>query len=109
MRRWETDPSAVDRVAPSAPSGSGKCQQTVPKHKQAKTLTDQVMTQIELPPYRGPQSPLNLVAIEIIFWRLFEAFRRTSQAAGTGSSTGGDTLPPKKKRASLLKSIHALR
>jgi hypothetical protein len=41
------------------------------------------MTQIELPPYRGPRSPLDLVAIEIIFGRLSEAFRHASQAAGT--------------------------
>jgi hypothetical protein len=29
-------------------------------------LADQVMTQVELPPYRGPRSPLDLVAIEIM-------------------------------------------
>jgi hypothetical protein len=28
---------------------------------------DQVMSQVELPPYHGPCSPLDLVAIEIIF------------------------------------------
>jgi hypothetical protein len=56
------------------------------------------MTQIELPPYRRPRSPLDLVTIEIIFWRLFEAFQRTSQAAGTESSAGGDTQPLKKKK-----------
>jgi hypothetical protein len=67
------------------------------------------MTQIELPPYRGPKSSLDLVAIDIIFGCLFEVFRRTSQVAGAGSSTGGDTLPQKKKRVSMLKSILAPR
>jgi hypothetical protein len=41
---------------------------------QTKTLANEMMTQIELPPYRGPQNPLDLVAMEIIFGRLFEAF-----------------------------------
>jgi hypothetical protein len=73
----QTDPSATDRAAPGAPSAGGHKQKRppiIPKHKQTKTLVDQVMTQIELPSYRGPRSPLNLVAIEIIFGRLFEAF-----------------------------------
>jgi hypothetical protein len=35
---------------------------------------DQVMTQIELPPYREPRRPLDLVTIEIIFGCLFETF-----------------------------------
>jgi hypothetical protein len=74
-------------------------------NKQTNTSADQVMTQIELPPYHRPRSPLDLVAIEIIFGRLFEAFRCTSQAAGTGSSIGGDTQPLKKKRAPMLRSI----
>jgi hypothetical protein len=67
------------------------------------------MTQIELPPYHGPWSPLDLVAIKIISGRLFEAFRRTSQAAGTRSSTGGDNQHLKKKHALMLKSILAPR
>jgi hypothetical protein len=35
---------------------------------------DQVMIQVELPPYRRPHSPLDLVASYIIFRRMFEAF-----------------------------------
>jgi hypothetical protein len=34
---------------------------------------DQVMYQVELPPYYGPQSPFDLVAFEIVFGRMFEA------------------------------------
>jgi hypothetical protein len=97
----QTDPSAIDRAVLGAPSAGGpkwKRASTVPKSKQTKFLTDQVMIQIELPPYCRPRSPLDLVAIEIIFRRLFEAFRRTSQAIGTGSSAGGDTQPLKKKK-----------
>jgi hypothetical protein len=32
------------------------------------------MSQIEIPPYRGPRNPLDLVAIEINFGRKFEVF-----------------------------------
>jgi hypothetical protein len=73
----QTDPSAVDQAALRAPSAGGhkrKHLPTVPKHKQTKTSTVQVMTQIELPPYRRPKSPLDLVVIEIIFGCLFKAF-----------------------------------
>jgi hypothetical protein len=73
----QTDPSAVDRAAPGAPFAGGPKQKrppTIPKRRQAKTSIVQVMTQIELPSYHGPKSPLDLVAIEIIFGRLFEAF-----------------------------------
>jgi hypothetical protein len=63
------------------------------------------MTQIELPSYHGPQSPLDLVAIEIIFGRLFKAFRHASQTAGAGTSVGGAAQPVKKTRGLPLKSI----
>jgi hypothetical protein len=43
---------------------------------------------MELPPYLSPQNPLNLVVVEHIFGRLFEAFRQVSQAARTGTSAG---------------------
>jgi hypothetical protein len=36
--------------------------------------TNQVMNQVEFPPFRGPSSPLDLVAIKIIFGHIFEAF-----------------------------------
>jgi hypothetical protein len=67
----------ADRVASGAPSTGGhkrKHPPPVPKHKQTKSSTCQVMTQIELPLYRGPRSPLDSVAIEIIFGCLFEVF-----------------------------------
>jgi hypothetical protein len=66
----QAHPSIVDRVEVTAPSAGRQKRKRPPpalKRKQSKLLADQVMTQIELPPYRGPRSPLNLVAIEIIF------------------------------------------
>jgi hypothetical protein len=77
----QTDPSTANRAALGAPSAGGhkrKRPPTVPKCRQTKTSADQVMTQIELPSYRGPQSPLDLVPIEIIFGRLFKTFLCTS-------------------------------
>jgi hypothetical protein len=63
------------------------------------------MIQIELPPYCRPQSPLDLVAIEIIFGHIFEAFGHASQATDTGTSTGDDTQPLKRTHAPMLKRI----
>jgi hypothetical protein len=84
-----------------------KCPPPIPKRKQALSSADQVMTQIELPPYRGPRSPLDLVVVEIIFGCLFGAFRRISQATGTLAS---DDIPPRKKmRQPPLKKILVLR
>jgi hypothetical protein len=63
------------------------------------------MTQIELPPYHVPCSLLDLVDGEIIFGCLFEAFRRISQAAGTGTLIDDDIPPRKKMLQPLLKKI----
>jgi hypothetical protein len=53
------------------------------------SIVDQVMTQIELPLYHGSRSPLDLVAVEIIFGCFFEAFQHASQAVGAGTSVRG--------------------
>jgi hypothetical protein len=63
------------------------------------------MTHIELHPYRRPRSLLDLVAVEIVFGRLFEAFQHSSQAASAGTSAGADTQLPKKERALLSKRM----
>jgi hypothetical protein len=51
------------------------------------------MTQVELSPYHGPHSPLDLVAVEIIFWHIFEAFHRMSQATATGPMPVAEDKP----------------
>jgi hypothetical protein len=74
---WQAHPSVANRVDATAPSASGqkrKCPPFALKRKQFKPPVDQGMTQIELHPYREPRSPLDLVDVEIIFGRLFEAF-----------------------------------
>jgi hypothetical protein len=60
---------------------------------------------IELPPYRGPRSPLDLVTVEHIFGRLFEAFQLASQAARTVTSAGEDAQPSKRAQAPPLKRM----
>jgi hypothetical protein len=90
----ESYPSTTDQTTTATPLGVGKRKRCVAlgtKHKQDQAPADQVI--IELPPYHRPQSPLDLVDVEHIFGRLFEAFRLTSQAARTGTSAGGYAQP----------------
>jgi hypothetical protein len=69
-----------------------------------------VIIQVELPPYRGPRSPVDLVTVEIFFGRIFEAFHRMSQAAAAGAApAGGHKHVQKKAHRVLLKKTLALR
>jgi hypothetical protein len=104
----QTDPSIVDRNASTDPPIGGHRRKHPPpitKRRQALPSADQVMTQIELPPYRGPRSSLDLIVIEIIFGCLFEAFRCICQATSTGTLAGDGSQPRKKMRQPPLKKI----
>jgi hypothetical protein len=104
----QTNPSIADRatsINPSAGRRRRKHPPPAPKRKQALPSTDQVMTQIELPPYRRPRNPLDLIAVDVIFGYLFEVFQRISQATGTSTSASADTQPWKKMRQPSLKKI----
>jgi hypothetical protein len=70
------DHSIADRVVTIVPSAGGHGRKHPAATKQNKSILqdDQVMTHIELPPYCDPHSPLDLIAIEIIFGCIFEAF-----------------------------------
>jgi hypothetical protein len=73
----QAEPSVADRPAPVIPPTGRHGRKRPPpiiKRKQPLPSADQVMTKIELPPYRRPHSSLDLVIVEIIFGRLFEAF-----------------------------------
>jgi hypothetical protein len=108
----QVHPSAADQVDTTVPSISGHAKKRALlslKHKQSKPPADQVMTHIELPPYCGPRSPLDLVVVDIIFGLLFEAFQHASQAAGTGASAGDDTQPLKKAHTPSLKKMLVLK
>jgi hypothetical protein len=73
----QAEPSVADRPAPVIPPTGRHGRKRPPpiiKRKHPLPSADQVMTKIELPPYRRPHSSLDLVIVEIIFGRLFEAF-----------------------------------
>jgi hypothetical protein len=80
---------------------------THPATKRTKLIhqADQVMTQVELPPYRRPYSPLDLVAIEIILGCIFEAFQYISQAAVAGAAAIDDDKPLKRMGQPSLKEV----
>jgi hypothetical protein len=67
------------------------------------------MTQVELPSYHRPHSPMDLVAIEFIFGRIFEAFQQISQAATTGAASASDNKALKRFHRPLLKKALVLR
>jgi hypothetical protein len=80
-----TNPIGSDAPGPSNPSITARFvtpilplgkhgQKHPPPAARHNMLLDQVMTQIELPPYHGPCSPLDVVTIEIIFGSIFEVF-----------------------------------
>jgi hypothetical protein len=66
-------PSTADQVLAIPPSGrcGRKCLHAATRRSNPVPPADQVMTEVELPPYRGPRCPLDSVAIEIIFGRIF--------------------------------------
>jgi hypothetical protein len=64
----QAESSIADRPNSVVPPGGGRGRKRPPpmlRWKQPLPSTDHVMTQIELPPFHGPRSPLDLVAIEI--------------------------------------------
>jgi hypothetical protein len=69
----------VPAVAASSACGWKRPHPTV-KRSDPGHQTNHVMIQVELPPYHGPRSPLDLVALEIVFGHMFEVFRRVPQA-----------------------------
>jgi hypothetical protein len=73
----QAHPSITDQAASIVPPAS-RCGRKHPataiRWNQPLPSADQEMSQIELPPYREPHSPLDLIVVEIIFGRLFEAF-----------------------------------
>jgi hypothetical protein len=69
--------------------------------------SDQVIT--ELFPHPVPQNPLGLVAVKLVFERLFKAFQCLSQAAKIDTSAGADTQPAKKLRVPPMRRMLVLR
>jgi hypothetical protein len=100
-------PPAADQPVSAAPlSGSQKrkCIMLASKRK-TTTSSDQVIT--ELPSYHGSRNRLNLVSVNLLFGRLFEAFQHISQAIRTNATTGADTQPAKKPWVPSMRRILA--
>jgi hypothetical protein len=70
---------------------------------------DLVMIQVELPPYRGPHNPVDLIASEIVFGRMFESFCRVSQAksvvAGPVPADDDKSLQKMQRQAPLVRKM----
>jgi hypothetical protein len=92
-------------VAPPTSRCGRKCLPPATKRSNPVPPADQVMTQVELPPYHGPHSPLDLVSIEIIFGHIFEAFSQISQAAAAGATPPDDNKPLKRFCRWSLKKV----
>jgi hypothetical protein len=87
-------------VAENAPPPPAATKRSKPIHQVAL-----VMIQVELPPYRGPHNPLDLVAIEIIFGRIFKAFRQISQATTADATAIDDDKALKRMHHPSLKKV----
>jgi hypothetical protein len=96
-------PSLTDQAPIVPPSGGHNQKRLRLAAKQFDPIphADQVMTQVKLPLYCGLHSPLDLVAVEIIFGRVFEVFHRMSQAAATGATPVSDDKPLQKKHCQV--------
>jgi hypothetical protein len=74
---------------------------------------DLVMIQVELPPYHGPHSPLDLIASEIVFGRMFESFCWVSQAksvaAGPVPADDDKSLQKRQRQAPLVRKMPTLK
>jgi hypothetical protein len=83
-------------VVPPSDRRGRKCPPLATKQSKLVPPADQVMTQVKLPPYRGPRNPLDLVFIEVIFGRIFEAFQQISQAAAVDGASSYVNKPLKR-------------
>jgi hypothetical protein len=94
----QVHPSVADWLTTAAPLGSGhpKKKRLVLVSKRKHAPSDRVIT--ELFPHHAPQHSLGLVAVKLVFGRLFEAFQHLTQDVRTDTSAGADTQPAKRLR-----------
>jgi hypothetical protein len=100
-------PPVADQSVSAAPLSGGQKWKRIMLASKCKTTTssDQVIT--ELPSYHRSRNRLNLVAVNLAFGRLFEAFQHVSQAIKTDTMAGADTQPTKKPQAPSMRRILA--
>jgi hypothetical protein len=101
-------PAADQPVSTVPPSGGQKWKRIrLASKRKITTSSDQVIT--ELHSYHLSHNRSNLVSVNLVFGRLFEAFQHISQEIGTDAMAGADIQPPKKTRASSMRRILAPR
>jgi hypothetical protein len=104
----QVHPSAVEQLTTTAPLGSGppkkKCLVLASKRKQLAP-SDQVTT--ELFPHHAPRCSLGLVAVKLIFGRLFDALQHLTQAIEINTSAGANTQPAKRLWAPPMRRMLA--
>jgi hypothetical protein len=103
-------PSPTDQLTTTAPLGSDppkKKRLMLASKRKQRVPSDQVTT--ELFPHHAPHCSLGLVAIKLVFGRLFDALQRITQATGIDTSAGADTQPIKRLRVPLMRRMLASR
>jgi hypothetical protein len=102
-------PPAADQPVSAAPLSGGQKRKRIRLASKRKTTasSDQVIT--KLPSCHLSRNRSNLVSVNLIFGRLFEAFQHISQAIGTDATAGANTQPAKKTWASSMRRILAPR
>jgi hypothetical protein len=99
-------PSVANQPTTAAPLGSSPSKKKhlvlASKHKQP-TPSDQVTT--EFFPHCVPRCSLGLVAVKLVFRRLFEALQRPTQAAKIDTFAGADIQPDKRLRAPPMRKM----
>jgi hypothetical protein len=89
--------------APLASDPSKKKRLVLASKRKQPASSDQVTT--ELFPHRVPRYSLGLVAVKLVFRRLFEVLQRPTQAAKIDTSAGADIQPAKWLRAPPMRKM----
>jgi hypothetical protein len=102
----QVHPSTTDQLTTAAFLGSSplKKKRLVLASKRKQSVpSDQVTT--ELFSHHAPRCSLGLVAIKLIFGRLFKALQHLTQAATINTSARADTQPAKRLQAPSMKRM----
>jgi hypothetical protein len=102
-------PPAADRPVSAAPSSDGQKRKRIRLASKRKITTSSNQVITELPSYHWSRNRSNLVSVNLVFRRLFEAFQHISQAIRTDATAGADTQPTKKTRVPSMRRILAPR
>jgi hypothetical protein len=103
-------PSAVDQLTSAAPLGSDPLKKkhlVLASKRKQHAPSDHVTTEVF--PHHIPHCFPGLVAVRLVFRRLFEALQCPTQAAKIDTSAGADTQPAKRLRAPSMRKVLAPR